>query len=304
MEKRDLVSLARDIEHRLQAIYEDKTLCNQYAWWMIEAITGKKRSELLANKEFNFTIKQIHTLENWLTKQIEDKEPLQYLLGSVPFDDLEVLVKSPVLIPRPETEELCYKIIEYLKNLENKKLTLLDIGTGSGCIALTLAKALPESTVYGTDISDEALALAKKNANHNGINNVTFIKSDVYAQLDESVKFDLIVSNPPYITKDEWLDLDESVTRWEDEKALVADHEGLAIIKKIIAGAPNFIKKNPELTEKKIPQLIIEIGYKQGPSVVKLFEKAGFVDIVVCKDLENKDRFVKGRIDDVAKEKK
>jgi len=307
MEKKNIASLSRNIEHKLQTRYEDKTLCNQYAWWMIETVTQKKKAELLAQKEFNFTKKQIDTLKDWILKQIEEKEPLQYLLGSVPFDGLEILVEPPILIPRPETEELCYKIISYLNNLKYKKLTILDIGTGSGCIALTLAKALPESTIYATDISEKALSLAQKNAKHNGIQNIKFIKSDVYDQLyqsDKNIKFDLIISNPPYITKNEWQDLDESVKNWEDTQALVANHEGLEIIEKIILGAPQFLKKNTQLIEKKIPQLIIEIGYKQGSSVAKLFEKANFVDIVVEKDLENKDRFVKGSMYYVAEEKK
>jgi len=304
MEKRDVVSLARDIAHRLQIRYEDKILCNQYAWWMIKAVTDKEEAELLTQKEFNFTKKQIDILESWLTKQTVDKEPLQYLLGSVPFDNLEILVESPVLIPRPETEELCYKIISWLHKLKNKNITILDIGTGSGCIALTLAKAFPESMVYAIDISDKALSLAQKNAKHNGVNNITFIKSDVYDQLDENIKFDMIISNPPYIAKDEWHTLDESVTKWEDKRALVTNHAGLKIIKKIISGAPKFLKENKELIKEKIPQLIIEIGYKQGSSVVKLFENVGFVDIVIEKDLENKDRFVKGSIRHVEQEKK
>ena len=295
MEKRDVVSLSKKIEKQLQSRYQDATLCNQYAWWMIEAVTGKDKAKLIAQKEINFTSKQIITLENWTQKQVEEKIPLQYLLSYVPFDDLEILVEPPVLIPRPETEEMCYKIIELLNKLENKKLTILDIGTGSGCIALTLAKALPESTTHATDISDEALALAEKNAKHNNIKNVKFLKSDVYENIKE-LKFDLIVSNPPYIAEDEWKTLDESVTKWEDRRALVANKQGLAIIEHIVLQAPEFIKKNKELSEKKIPQLIIEIGYQQGVATTKLFENAGFVDIHIQKDLERKDRFVSARL--------
>ena len=302
MEKRDVVSLSRDIENRLSVRYDDPILCNQYAWWMIESVTKKKKSELISQKEYNFTKEQIDTLGNWLQKQIDEKIPLQYLLGSVPFDDLEILVKPPVLIPRPETEELCYNIISMLKTLENKKLKILDIGTGSGCIALTLAKHLPESQVWATDISPEALELATKNAKHNNISNIKFLQSDVYKAIGET-KFDVIVSNPPYIAEDEWKLLDESVTKWEDKQALVADNKGLSIIEQIVIQAPNFIIHNREIQEKKIAQLIIEIGHKQGPSVTKLFEIAGLIDIVVQKDLENKDRFVKGRVLYVATKK-
>jgi len=295
MEKKDVILLSKEIEKQLHARYQDPTLCNQYAWWMIEAVTGKDKAKLIAQKEINFTSKQIVTLENWVQKQVEEKIPLQYLLGSAPFNDLEILVEAPTLIPRPETEEMCYNLIAMLKKLENKKLTILDIGTGSGCIALALAKALPESTVYATDISDEALALAEKNATHNNIKNVTFLKSDIYAGVP-NISFDLIVSNPPYIAEQEWKTLDESVTKWEDRRALVADNQGLAIIERIILQAPEYLKENKETLEKKIPQLVIEIGYTQGAATAKLFENAGFVDIHVQKDLEGKDRFVMARL--------
>ncbi|MFC1842863.1 peptide chain release factor N(5)-glutamine methyltransferase [Candidatus Dependentiae bacterium] len=309
MEKRDVVSLSRDIEHRLQARYDDPVLCNQYAWWMIERVTEKKKEELISLGTFNFTTKQIYTLENWLQKQIVEKEPLQYLLGSLPFDNLEILVEPPILIPRPETEEMCYKIIAKLKKLEKKApkaisgFTILDIGTGSGCIALTLAKAFDNAHVYAIDISQEALDLAKKNAKHNNIKNITFLESDVYNNIPKDIKFDLIVSNPPYIAQKEWETLDESVTKWEDKIALVANKEGMAIIERIVMQAPEFIKSNSEIASKKIPQLIIEIGYAQGPGTKKLFQAAGFVDIVIEKDLEGKDRFVSGRVDNVVTKK-
>ncbi|EKD23395.1 MAG: hypothetical protein ACD_82C00069G0001, partial [uncultured bacterium] len=196
------------------------------------------------------------------------------------------MVEAPILIPRPETEEICYFAINELNKLSNKKLNILDIGTGSGCIGLTLANAFPESIVYATDISSKALELANKNAKHNKINNIKFSESNVYSNLSENIKFDLIISNPPYITQEEFNDLNESVSKWEDKQALVAKKEGLAIIEEIIKNAQKYLKHNDEIKSKKIPQLIIEIGYKQGPSVSKLFQDSNFVDIVVKKDLE------------------
>ncbi len=112
--------------------------------------------------------------------------------------------------------------------------------------------------------------------------------------------FDCIISNPPYISLDEYDQLDETVTRWEDHGALVADGNGLAIIAKIIAQAPQFIQTNDEMRHKNIPQIVIEIGYAQGTAVKALMETAGYNDILVHRDLENKDRFVTGRIDYVA----
>jgi len=296
MEKKDVVKLSRQIEDNLKKRYQDPTLRNQYAWWMLEKITNKKKSELIALEFINLTQEQIVTLEKWIEKQVVEHMPLQYLLGSVPFDDIEILVEPPVLIPRPETEEMCYHVLEMLKKLNNKNISILDIGTGSGCIALTLAKALPKSTIYATDISQKAIDLAQKNAKNNNIDNVKFLKSDLYENIKKNITFDLIISNPPYISADEWKSLDNSVTKWEDPKALVARDEGLAIIEKIISLAPQFIKSNDEFKNKKIPQLIIEIGYKQGVDVAKLFEKAGFANIKIEQDIENKDRFVTGRL--------
>jgi len=296
MEKKDVVSLSGDIEKNLKKRYQDPILCNQYAWWMLEKVTGKKKSQLIALQTIDLTQEQIETLDKWTEKQVVEYMPLQYLLGSVPFDDIEILVEQPVLIPRPETEEMCYDIMQMLKKIDNQNITILDIGTGSGCIALTLAKVLPKAKVYATDISQNALDLAKKNAQHNNITNVEFLHSDVYENINKNLQFDLIVSNPPYISSDEWKSLDDSVTKWEDPKALVASDQGLAIIEKIVLSAPKFIKSNTEFTNNQIPQLIIEIGYKQGPDVVQLFEKAGFVNVKIEKDMEGKDRFVVGSI--------
>lgn len=300
MEKKDVMNLVKEVEEKLKTRYKDSTLCNQYAWWMLEAITKKNKAKLIAQQEIALDNGQHATLDEWIIHLVEEKMPLQYILGSVPFVDLEILVEPPVLIPRPETEELCYKLIAQFKKLNNKKITILDIGTGSGCIALSLAKTLPESHVYGTDIADNALALAQKNTNHNKIKNVTFIKSDVYKDISKELNFDFIISNPPYITKEEWKTLDESVTEWEDPTALIANKEGLAIIERIISGAKSFLKSNEEMKQKNFPQIIIEIGYTQGAHVRKLLENAGFSDIKIEKDLERKDRFASGRVVDVA----
>jgi len=184
--------------------------------------------------------------------------------------------------------------------LENKKISILDLATGSGCIALALAYHLPLATIVATDSADTALTLTKKNSEHNKLQNVICIKSDLFMSIPIDVRFDLIVSNPPYIALSEISDLDVSVTQWEDHKALFADDDGLAIIKQIIAQAPCFIKKNNEMQNKNIPQVVIEIGCTQGALVKDLMSSACYNDVLVHKDLEGKDRFVTGRVDYVA----
>jgi release factor glutamine methyltransferase len=294
----NVISLIQEIEQHLSAVYADPILCRQYAWWTVEAILHKDKAALILDQTLAVTDAQKKTISDWTDKMVHEHMPIQYLLGSVPFNGVDILVKPPVLIPRPETEELTIDLINQLKKLSNQPLRILDLCTGSGCIALALAKHLPQATITATDISDAALELAQLNAQHNKIANVTFIQSDVYSAL--TTPFDLIVANPPYISTQEWQQLDASVSQWEDPIALVAEQEGLAIIKKIIDGARKFLRPNEQMQLSNMPQLIIEIGHRQGQAVMDLMQAAGFASVQVQKDLEGKDRVVKARVDHVA----
>lgn len=293
----DISYYINDIRLKLAMVYADDTLCQQYAWWILQAICEKTKTELIIQETIMFSAEQQHKIDQWIHQLVVDKMPLQYVLGFVPFADLEILVEPPTLIPRPETEEWCLYIIEQLLSLHNKKIKILDIATGSGCVALVFAHYLPQAYVLATDIADTALELTEKNIEHNKISNVTCIKSDLFESIPHRIKFDIILSNPPYISTQEFADLDESVTRWEDHGALVAPDNGLAIIKQIIVQASQFIQTNDEMANKKIPQVVIEIGYAQGAAVRDLMLNAGYNNVVVHKDLEGKDRFVTGRVD-------
>jgi len=296
----DLNYYINDIRNKLLAVYNDDTLCQQYAWWILQAICGKTKTELIIQESVALTPEQRQKIDRWMVALVEDKMPLQYVLGSVPFADLDILVEPPILIPRPETEEWCLYIIEHFMTLHNKKIKILDIATGSGCIALAFADYVPQAEIVATDICDAALELTEKNIEHNKIRNVSCIKSDLFESIPQGMRFDCIVCNPPYITAAEFKELDETVTRWEDKNALVAADNGLAIIKKIIVQAPQFIQNNDEMKRKNIPQIVIEIGYAQGAAVRDLMHAARYNEILVHKDLEGKDRFVTGRVDYVA----
>lgn len=296
----DLNYYINDIRRKLSAVYEDDTLCQQYAWWILQAICEKTRTELIIQEAIVLTPDQQQKIDQWMEYLIEDKMPLQYVLGFVPFADLEILVEPPTLIPRPETEEWTLYIIEQLLLLNNKKLKILDLATGSGCIGLTFASYLPLAKIVAIDIADSALELTEKNIEHNKIENVVVIQSDLFESIPSGMKFDIILSNPPYITATEFSQLDETVTRWEDHGALVTSDNGLAIIKKIIAQAPLFIQTNDEMKHKNIPQIVIEIGFAQGPAVQELMIEWGYNNVCVHKDLEGKDRFVTARIDDIS----
>lgn len=204
------------------------------------------------------------------------------------------MVEPPTLIPRQETEEWCVSLIEKLKQIGDQPLRILDLCTGSGCIALSLAKKLPNAQIYASDISDTALTLAQKNATHNKLQNIHFLSSDLLQDIPTNMHFDMIISNPPYISSKEWQEVDASVKEWEDPIALLAPDEGLGIVKQLIAQAKTYLQPNEALQTHGIPQLIIEIGYQQGAAVKALFEKEGFCNVVIKKDMQSNDRIVVG----------
>jgi release factor glutamine methyltransferase len=297
-----VIDLIHDSEHQLRMVYSDATMCHQYAWWLLEKLTGKPKAQLIVQDTISLSTADHNTLQEWLQKLVDEHMPIQYILGTVPFNDVDIIVKPPTLIPRPETEEWIINLIEKLRSARassasEQPLIILDLCTGSGCIAVALAHALPHATIYAIDISNAALLLTQENCKHNGITNVVCIKSDLFEALPPDITFDLIVSNPPYVTEHEWCTLDVSVTHWEDKKALVANDNGLAIIERIIKAAPKFLKPNADLQANNIPQLTIEIGYLQGPSVKQLMDAAGYKNTQIIKDLEGKDRIVVGSKD-------
>jgi release factor glutamine methyltransferase len=291
-----IATLIQTISQELSRKYQNELLCTQYAWWVLEAITQKNKATLLAHDSIALTPEQKDTLKNWIDKQVEDNIPLQYLIGSVPFASCDILVEPPTLIPRQETEEWCVSIIEQLKQLGDQPLHILDLCTGSGCIALSLAKELPHAQIYASDISDTALALAQKNAAHNNLKSIQFLSSDLLYDIPKKLQFDIIISNPPYISSQEWQEVDASVKEWEDPIALLASDEGLGVVKQLITQAKTHLKPHAELQKYGIPQLIIEIGYQQGAAVKALFEKEGFCNVIVKKDMYSQDRIVVGCI--------
>lgn len=296
----NIIKVIQQLSKQLSSAYQDSTLCQQYAWWILEAITKKDKTALITQEIITLDQQQQKTIEQWLSKLINEKIPIQYLLGFVPFNGVTILTEPPILIPRPETEEWCLNLIKQLRSLENKQITILDLCAGSGCIALAIAKYYPEAIIYASDLSQQAIALIKRNIVRNKISNVIPLHSDLFTAIPIAIKFDLIVANPPYVSLAAWQQLDASVTNWEDPTALIANDGGLAVIKKIIKEAPSFIKPNREMKEKNFPQLIIEIGYNQGQAVMQVMKSTEYNNILVQKDLEQKDRTVSGRIDNVA----
>lgn len=167
-------------------------------------------------------------------------EPVAYLLGRKDWHDLDLLVDARVLIPRPETETLLDFVLDVLRSAGRTPQRLLDLCTGSGCLAIALGRRFPSSTVFAVDVSADALAVARENAQRNGVRNVTFLEADVrddslFAKLLEAAggPFDVVVSNPPYVSESEWAGLDVGVRGFEPRLALVADDDGLALARGI-----------------------------------------------------------------------
>lgn len=214
-------------------------------------------------------------------KELESGIPVQYIVGNTNFYGYDFKVNRNTLIPRFETELLVEKTYNYIKKYFNKdKVKILDIGTGSGCIAITLNKLLDDSDVTGVDISSEALEVAKENNISNNAN-VKFIESDLFSNINE--KYDVIISNPPYISYDE--EIMNIVWNNEPHLALYAPDNGLYFYDKIIKDSSKY------LNDKFI--MAFEIGYKQGEDIVKIVNKYyKDTNISVEKDYSGRDRFV------------
>lgn len=214
-----------------------------------------------------------------VAQRLKNNEPPQYIVGWAEFCDLKLAVDERVLIPRPETEELVQMI---LAENEQGRRTVLDIGTGSGAIALALAEKRKEWEITASDVSEKALELAQLNAKRHQIS-LNFILSDVFENIQG--QHDIIVSNPPYIAFDETYEMDQSVIRFEPDSALFAENQGLAIYQNIAEAAHQFLKPQGKI--------YLEIGYKQGPAVKDLFEKAFPTKKVrVHRDIFEKDRMI------------
>ena len=233
---------------------------------LIEAVTGWNRMQQIVNVNTELTKEQQAALENYAQQLLGDK-PIQYILGKAWFMGNELMVNENVLIPRPETEELVEWIISYA-SIMNKPLSILDIGTGSGCIPIALKLALPNCTLTGLDISKDALAVAEINAN-NLKATVEWIEQDILNTAALDTSYDIIVSNPPYIPLREKKDMQEQVLNFEPSIALFVSNEDPLIHYKAIAkiGKQNLSKNG---------QLFFEIHYDKGKAILALLDELNY----------------------------
>lgn len=241
-------------------------------------------TDFFINPERPLTEEQVQKFQSMVDRRCK-REPVSYIVGWHQFMGHDFSVDKRALIPRSETEILVEEAVQWLNLNKMTKPKILDLGCGSGCIGISLAKTFPEAQVVAADVCDKALSLAKENAKSTP--NVSFILSDLFSKVDPAKyrDFDMIASNPPYISTSEMHELEIDVT-FEPALALEGGKDGLKVMSRLVKEAPKLLKKQG--------LLIVEIGYKQGLAVERLFKNAGFDKIEIIKDFQGHDRIVKG----------
>jgi release factor glutamine methyltransferase len=242
---------------------------------LVSFATGYDKSFQIAHPEVELTNSQVQLL-NETARRRAAREPLQYILGHQEFYGIDFEVTPDVLIPRPETEVLVGQAIDILKNIENPRFC--DIGTGSGCIAISILHNISHSFAVGVDISASAITVAERNALRIGVKDrLDLMLSDVFDSVDKE-KFDVIVSNPPYIPKTDLPTLESEVREYEPIVALTSGFDGLETICKLIDQAPDHLKSSGTI--------LIEIGFDQSEKVFGKFNTSVWSDVQFLSDLQ------------------
>ncbi|HBK31993.1 MAG TPA: peptide chain release factor N(5)-glutamine methyltransferase [Porphyromonadaceae bacterium] len=254
-----------------------------YVSLILGKVCGISSLEILTRKINKLSNTQ-HLVVDDIVGRLKNDEPIQYILGSTEFYGLPFLVTPAVLIPRPETEELVEWIIT---DKQKPNPSILDVGTGSGCIAVTLAKKIAGARVSAWDISSRALDVAEENAANNKVF-VRFSEHDLFSSFVEKEQFDVIVSNPPYVLESEKREMEPNVLRYEPARALfVPDSRPLLFYERLADIALALL----------FPQggIYMEINRMKGSDVMALFSEKGFIDVCLRKDLSGNDRMVFAR---------
>lgn len=265
---------------------ESKDEIRSVALIVLEKILGITSTDVMARNQIDLT-EGLSTAVTAALKRINNGEPVQYVVNEALFYGRTFMVNSSVLIPRPETEELIRAVLPAYSSLRTSRLRVLDIGTGSGCIPVTLSVELKDAEVFAMDISPEALAVARRNAETHGAT-VTFFEHDVLTGSFPVRDLDIIVSNPPYVTLREADHMQRNVKDFEPHLALfVPDDDPLLFYRAIIRQAGNALNSGGLLA--------VEINENYGREVAQLFTSAGFHDVEVLRDVPGKPRVVRGK---------
>ena len=247
--------------------------------WLLCSLLDCERLELYLRYDEPLSKPQLETLRYWVKRRLKN-EPLQYITGACEFYGREFIITPDVLIPRPETERLIDIALTKLNAVKAPKI--LDIGTGSGCIAITMAKERPDAKVVGVDNSIRALKIAERNSIHLEVTEYSFIEMNILKSTPKGM-FDLLISNPPYISKKEIPELMKDVIGFEPESALTDYSDGLTFYKRFSEIAPKIVHNNS--------LLILEVGLKEHPQkVYDIFFDQGYTSIEIIKDYNGDER--------------
>ncbi|HUI32315.1 MAG: peptide chain release factor N(5)-glutamine methyltransferase [Dysgonamonadaceae bacterium] len=271
---------AEQIRNQLIHMYTRSEL-RTFVTLILKDVCNLSLSDIVACKFNELSDKEKQKI-NCIVNRLKNNEPIQYILGKTEFYGLDFKINSSVLIPRPETEELVEWILSDIKNTNPH---VLDVGTGSGCIAITIAKHLQYATVDAWDISEEALVIARENSRMNRVT-VQFSKVDVLEEHYSKKKYDIVVSNPPYIKESEKEVMDENVLNFEPHEALFVSNEEALIFYDRIADIAKKQLKNGGL-------LYFEINQTKGEEIVQLLINKNFQDVELKKDISGNNRMVK-----------
>ena len=254
---------------------------------LLEHYFGIDRVKIALDPELRLSESELLTL-HFAVKELLKSKPIQYIIGETEFCGMRFEVNENVLIPRPETEEMATMITRDSRLSRESKISILDIGTGSGCIAISLAKLLKNSVVTAVDVSEKALEVAKKNAETNGVN-VNFIKDDILNPQNPELldnQFDIIVSNPPYVCESEKSEMRANVLDYEPSSALfVSDNDPLIFYRKILEFAQKTLTHDGEVW--------FEINEKLGTEMKNLCIEKGFEKVEIIKDFRERDRILR-----------
>jgi release factor glutamine methyltransferase len=279
----NLVDLLPYYKTKLEGIYDSSEIENIF-YLICDYKHGLSRIDIkISNTQLSESELLLHRS---FVKRLITNEPVQHIIGETEFFGLPFIVNPNVLIPRPETEELIDLVLSTTKNSE---LTILDIGTGTGCIPITLKSNLPSTNVFAIDVSEEALETAIKNSTLNNVN-INFIHKNILTEdLNDLPLFDIIISNPPYVLESDKLKMSKNVLDFDPELALfVADDNPLLFYKRITTLAVEKLNQNG--------QLFFEIHENFGEATKQLLIDAGFTKTKIVKDMQGKDRIVCGEL--------
>ena len=282
-------SAYQELIQQLLSLYENGESA-AIADLVIEYLTGINKNERLLRKEKTLSLEQENQLQHF-TQQLLEKKPVQYVLQQAWFANMKFFVNESVLIPRPETEELVELIFnDYKKIIHSvESFSILDIGTGSGCIPIALKKKIPKAEITAIDISEAAITIAEKNAVANEVD-IQFLEVDFLDEYNwQSLeKYNYIVSNPPYITQAESAEMEQHVLSYEPHLALfVADKDPLIFYRKIAAFGITHLKKDGVI--------FVEINQSLGKETLELFSSFGY-QCILKKDMQGKDRMIVAKI--------